>query len=658
MQDESYNDVDAEDELMRRSNGRQGTAAPATDGPLAGDLGEAARWRPLPLDAVRLAGTGFLGAWQTVNGERTIPHCLEQIEAAGTVDNFRRVTGVHDGPFAGPWFADSDVYKTLEAVAWEQARGGEDRSSSVARVTSLLAAVQEDDGYLNSYYQLEKPEAKFQELRDGHELYCTGHLIQAAVAWFRATGDRGLLDVAQRSADLLVQRFGQGAGEGYCGHPEIETALVELFRTTRQREYLDLALRMVDLRGSQGYRNGHSGPRYYQDHEPVRTASEATGHAVRQIYLATGATDLYLETGDDELLAYCERIWESAHGTKMYVTGGFGARHRDESFGDPYELPAERAYAETCAAIADVMWGWRMLVATGRGRYADAVERALYNAVAVGASRHGDTFFYSNPLQVRTTHAEDTDWSSFTHRVPWFDCACCPPNLGRLVASLHHYVATRDADGIQVHLYSDADIAAGDGVLSIRTGYPWDGAVHLEVPASLGGSTLRLRQPGWASRALLRRDGEALTVPVQEGYLVVPVPAGGTVLDLELDMPATVLAPHPHVDAVRGARAVQRGPLVYALEAMDLPGGVVLEDVRLDPGTRIELGPAVADLDVPVTLLTQGRLRAPERDELYRGDDGTAARSDGGVVPLRLVPYFRWGNRGPGAMRVWLPVAG
>lgn len=626
---------------------------PGMAGPLATTVDSRARWTPLALDAVRLGTGGFLGAWQVVNGERTIPHCLDQLDAVHTVDNFRRVVGEHDGPFAGPWFADSDLYKTLEAVAWEQARGGVDRTGYVEGIAALLAAAQEDDGYLNSYYQVEKPGAKLRELRDGHELYCLGHLIQAAVAWFRATGGRDLLDIAVRYADLVVRWFGAGAQEGYCGHPEIETALVELYRVTGTRAYLDLALRMVDLRGEGVYANDHSGPRYYQDHEPVRTATEATGHAVRQLYLEAGVADLYLETGDEQLLASCERIWRSAHETKMYVTGGFGARHRDESFGDPYELPAERAYAETCAAIADVMWGWRMLIATGQGGYADAMERALYNAVAVGASMHGDTFFYSNPLQVRTTHAEDKDWSSFVHRAPWFDCACCPPNLGRLIASLQHYVATRDEAGIALHLYSDADIAVGDQVLTVRTGYPWDGAVHLQVPAALGGSVLRLRIPGWATSWRARVDGADLQQPVTDGYLAVTVPAAGATVDLDLDMPAIVVAPHPHIDAVRGQRAVLRGPLVYALEQTDLPDGVVLEDVRMDATGSIELGPGVDALDVPVTLVAHGAVQPSADGALYPTPSPALSRAT--AVDLHLVPYFRWGNRGLGAMRVWVP---
>lgn len=629
-----------------------------TLGPLGPQGQSCALWLPLPFDATELGEGGRLGAWQVVNAHSTIPHCIDQLEASGTIDNFRRALGKSDAPFVGMWFADSDLYKTLEAVAWEQGRGGADRTAYVTEMTELLAAVQRSDGYLNSWYQVEKPQAVFDELRDGHELYCLGHLIQAAVAWQRATGATELLDVARRFADLVVARFGAGGAEGYCGHPQIESALVELYRATGQQDYLDLARRMIDLRGKGELANDHSGPRYYQDHEPVRTADEATGHAVRQIYLATGAADVYLETGDEEMLAYCLRIWESAHATKMYVTGGFGARHRDESFGDAYELPAERAYAETCAGIANVLWNWRLLVATGQSRFADELERSLYNAVAVGVSRHGDAFFYSNPLQVRTTHAEDKDWNSFVHRVPWFDCACCPPNLGRLIASLHHYVATRSGDELQVHLYADADIQAGatDDLVRMRTGYPWDGGVRIDVPAATGLTAIRLRVPGWTTRRSLRLDGEFVPAPVVDGYLVVALPSDGASIELDLDMPVEIVAPHPHVDAVRGSRAVRRGPVVYALEAVDLPDGVLLEDVRLDERAPIQLSDEVTGLDVPVTLLARGVVVPAAGHPLYGADP--AEHTDPAPaeeIELRLVPYYRWGNRGTGAMRVWIP---
>ena len=304
------------------------------------------------------------------------------------------MTGDHDGDFAGMWFADSDVYKTLEAAAW--AGGFED---FVAGTAALLEKAQDPDGYLNSYYQTGHRDEQWADLRFSHEMYCAGHLIQAAVA------APALLPVARRFADLLVRRFGPDGEEAICGHPEIETALAELYRVTGHRPYLELATAFVDRRGHGLLGDdGRFGPRYYLDHQPVRDAEEVTGHVVRQVYLLAGAVDVAVETGDAELLAAAERLWESALAGKTYLTGGQGSRHRDEAFGDPYELPPDRAYAETCAAIGSFQWAWRLLLATGRSRYADEMERLLHNGIAASTAVSGTAFFYSNPLQLRTGH--------------------------------------------------------------------------------------------------------------------------------------------------------------------------------------------------------------------------------------------------------------
>ncbi len=599
------------------------------------------------------APDGWLGAWQRTMSARTIPHCLEQLEATGTVDNVRRLTGEFDGPFVGFPFRDSDIYKTLEAIGWDVQRA-EAHVESADELTELLGRAQRGDGYLDSAFQLGEGGTPLAEtLRDGHELYCLGHLIQAAVAWRRATGDDALLGIAKRFADHVIDVLGDDPN-GVDGHPEAETAFVELFRCTGESKYLDFASAMLDRRGHGALAGGFFGPRYYQDHVAVRESEEATGHAVRQIYLATGMVDVAVETHDAALLAAAVRLWESAHHTKMYVTGGLGARHRDESFGDAYELPAERAYAETCAAIADVHWSYRLLLATGDSRYADAVEHALLNAVAAGVSLGGTEFFYANPLQVRTAHAEDPgDEDSATHRVPWFKCPCCPPNVARLVTSAHHYVAQVDDEAVTVSLYASADLTVDGHPLSIRTGYPYDGEIEISAPGGLGSRALRLRIPAWCTAYALTVDGETVPVTARDGWVTV---APRNHVRLRLEMPARLLYPHPEVDAVRGCVAVARGPLVYALESTDLPVGIRVEDVRFAPDVVLDDGGSLDVLDGAVTVRATALAVSPEPSPgTFHAAPSPVEMRD---IDVALVPYSRWGNRGSSAMRVWVPLHG
>ena len=406
-----------------------------------------ARLRPLDPSGVELHRDGLLGGWQALNRAATIDHCIERLEASGNLDNLRRLREPGSGEFRGLWFADSDIYKVLEAVGWETGRAGDGGWSGwVDDTVALLREVQDEDGYLNSWIQGVHPEQRWQNLQESHELYCAGHLIQAAVAVARGAGRDDLLDVARRFADLAVRRFGAEGGEpGLDGHPEIETALVELSRLTGDARYLALATAMVERRGRGLLGHHHFGPQYLQDHAPVREATEPVGHAVRQLYLAAGVTDVYLENGDASLLDAMEQLWQRTYAEKTYVTGAHGSRHRDEAFGDPYELPPDRAYGETCAAIASFNWNWRLLLATGDGRYAEAMERALYNAIAVSTALDGRHFSYSNPLHLRDGH-DGADEDAPSERLPWFRCACCPPNLARLIGSLHHHVATRDGE--------------------------------------------------------------------------------------------------------------------------------------------------------------------------------------------------------------------
>jgi DUF1680 family protein len=421
-------------------------------------------------------------------------------------------------------------------------------------------------------------------------------------------------------------------------------ALVELTRATGDARYLTLAARMLDLRGRGLLGSGRYGPAYWQDHEPVRSATEVAGHSVRQLYLDCGVVDVAVELGDEDLLESARRRWDDLIRTRTYLTGGMGSRHRDEGFGDPYELPPDRAYTETCAAIASVMLAWRLLLATGEPGYADAIERAVYNGVLSGISLSGDRFFYTNPLQRRTHRTYDTHGRG--PREPWYPCACCPPNLMRLLSSWRQYLATSDDAGVQLHQYATADLAAATAAgpvrLSMRTDYPWQGRVTVHIGQTPDEPwTLSLRVPGWCGSATL--TGPDGTVPAATGVVALSRQwrAGDTVT-LDLDLPVRVTTPDPKVDAVRGCVAVERGPLVYCVESADAPAGSEIEDLRWDPArqpvevSRPDLAEAVVGVDVPVRRL-----------------DDPAAATDGLVAGA--VPYFAWANRTVAGMRVWIP---
>jgi uncharacterized protein len=554
-------------------------------GPVALSDAHRAAVRPLALHAVALAPEGQLGAWQELNREATIPHCIANVHSSGVLDNLRRIVGRSDAPFRGFWFADTDLYKTLEAIGWDRARpDGSDHGAFLDEAIELLESCQEDDGCLDSWIQVDRPDERWQDLTEAHEMYCAGHLIQAAVAVARGTGRDDLLRIARRCADLLVRQFGDGGVEGYDGHPEIETALVELHRETGEESYLRLAARFLDLRGKGLLGEGRFGRSYFQDHVPVRQATEVTGHSVRQLYLLAGVVDVYLHTGDADLLAAAERLWEDAFERKTYVTGAHGSRHRDEAYGDPYELPPDRAYAETCAAIASLHFNWRMLLATGAGRYAEEVERALYNAIACSTALDG-RHFYSNPLQLRAGHDGSRE-DAPSERLSWYACACCPPNLARLVASLHHYVATCNDRGVRVHLPTAARLmvpvpgARDDATVAITTDYPWDRRIVVDVDSPDAEWELSLRIPAWCEEPSLTVAGEPAPVAAQDGYARIARRWNGrTRIELNLPMPVRAVAAHPRVDAVRGSVALARGPLVYCLEQQDQAPGVHVDDV-------------------------------------------------------------------------------
>ncbi|WP_327186907.1 glycoside hydrolase family 127 protein [Streptomyces sp. NBC_01334] len=624
------------------------------------------RLRPLGLDEVRITG-GFWARRRQTNETATLDHCRDWMERVGWIGNFRAaVEGRIHRDRRGREFADSDVYKLLEAMAWQagQAPGGS-LDPQIAALTEAIAPAQEPDGYLNTAFGRPGQQPRYSDLEWGHELYCYGHLIQAGVAQTRARGEGELAKIARRAADHVCATFGPGAIEGVCGHPEIETALVELARATGEQRYLDQAALFVDRRGHGTLADPEFGRVYYQDDLPVRQATALRGHAVRALYLAAGAVDVAVETGDDSLLDAVVRQWETGVARRTYLTGGMGSHHRDESFGDDFVLPPDRAYSETCAGVASVMLSWRLLLATGEPRYADLAERTLYNVVATSPSEDGRAFFYANTLHRRrrgTVPSPDADSprAESSLRAPWFAVSCCPTNVSRTLALLPGYLATVDDHGIQLHQYADAEIttslAGGHGVaLRVRTDYPTGGSVRVRIDRSPDRPwTLSLRVPAWTEGAPARLVGpDGARRAVAPGTATVTrVFRPGDEVRLELPVAPRWIAPDPRIDAVRGTVAVQRGPLVYCAESVDLPDGHEADAVRVDPSAAPQDGP-------DDTVLAPGELVAlhdePREATWPYQPLGQAPAPAGEPTGIVLVPYHSWARRGPSTMRVWLP---
>ncbi len=632
-------------------------------------------WSPVPWRDVSITD-GFWAEMQRRNRERTLPAEYRQCRDTGRLDalRLRWQPGQQPRPH---FFWDSDVAKWVEAASYSLATHPDaELEAHVEEVVGLLVAAQQPDGYLNSYFTVVEPEARFTDTRDAHELYCAGHLLEAAVAHFQATGRRSLLDALCRYADLIGTVFGRGPGQkpGYPGHEEIELALVRLWRTTGERRHLDLARYFIDERGRQplwweveeqarGGTPGHFGgltktmrdlPRTNQSHAPVREQYEAVGHSVRAMYLYCGMADVAQATGDGPLWAACERLWDDVTERHMYVTGGIGSTASYEGFTADYDLPNASAYAETCAAVGLAFFAHRMLQRDCDGRYADVLERVLFNGVLSGVSADGETFFYVNPLASDGTR----------HRQDWFSCACCPPNVARLLASLGGYVwSVRGEEEAALHLpvTGSARVRLGgrDVTLEQRTDQPWGGAVAVRVrlgaPARFA---LRLRVPGWCDGARLRCNGEPVAAPTERGYLRLDREwRDGDEVALELAMPVQRVYAHPEVQDDQGRVALQRGPLVYCFEQVDQPDAPLARALLLPESAApawAAFDPALLGGVVAVTVA--GAVEEAETtagtghgSPLYR-----RARPARRPVVLRAVPYFAWDNRAPGAMRVWL----
>ena len=601
-----------------------------------------------------------------INRERTIPHEYKQCQETGRIDAFKLDWQLGTEPVPH-FFSDSDIYKWIEAASYSLTTHPDAQLDLlIDGLIGLITKAQQPDGYLHIYYTVCEPGKRWTNLRDRHELYCAGHLFEAAVAHFQATGKRILLDVAGRYADYIDTVFGREPGKkpGYPGHEEIELALIKLYQVTGEKHYASLAKYFVDERGQQPHyydreatERGNNVPKYFariwtrtyeynQSHKPVREQNEAVGHAVRAMYLYSGMADVAAEFGDKQLWEALDRLWNHLTSRRIYITGGIGPVRENEGFTTDYDLPNETAYAETCAAIGLVLWAHRMLQFECDGRYADVMERALYNGVLSGVSLDGEKFFYVNPRTSMGNH----------HRQEWFECACCPPNIARLIASLGNYVYSQSETDAIVHLYiggsAHLNVAGQTVGLCVDTRYPWDGKVVItvepETPASFG---LKLRIPVWCRQFRLRINGVAVKSPqVKLGYIrLYQEWKAGDSVELHLYMPVELVKAHPEVRDDIGCVAIQRGPLVYCLEQVD--NNVLLNQIVLPRDAKLEAQFEQNLLNGVMVIHGDGLVvdNSGWDNQLYRfvNDQQKCFR-------ISAIPYYAWSNRECGEMQVWI----
>ena len=637
----------------------------------------------LEVKKVKLHKEGFWAKRMEQVKEAVIPYQWQALNdkipgapPSHAMENFRIAAGLSQGGFHGKWFQDSDVAKWLEAVSYSLANQSDPELEKLAdEVIDIIVKAQQPDGYLNTYFTIKEPEMRWKNLREKHELYCAGHLIEAGVAYYQATGKSKLLDAVCRLADHIDSLFGPEPGKrrGYPGHPETELALVKLYRATGEERYLKLNKFFVDERGRkplyfelEAKERGEKRPRmpwwtpaFCQAHLPVREQTEAVGHAVRAMYLYSAMADLALETGDETLFEACKKLWESVTERRMYITGGIGSSAYREAFTFDYDLPNDRAYAETCASIGLVFWAHRMLRLDVDRKYADVMERALYNGVLSGISLDGTKYFYTNPLEVLPEACRNRyDLHHIaTERQPWFDCACCPPNVARLLASIPQYVYSQGEAAVYVHLFvageATVELAGGQVTLVQETGYPWGEEVAIQVrtenPLDF---TLAVRVPGWCRDPRLRINGEDvdLAALVEKGYARIRRKwRNGERVELLLPMPIERVRTHPEVRAAAGKVAIQRGTILYCLEEVD--NGPNLAQIGLPKEAELTVESKDPSLDGAVVIRGVGlRAETPSWGAaLYA--PGECERKQ---VAITAVPYYTWGNRKPGEMAVWI----
>ena len=618
-----------------------------------------AKLRDIPVRAVTIT-SGFWGQRREINATKSIPTMHDLLEANGRMNNFRRLVGKSTAAQSGPVFSDSDVYKWTEAAGFVLQSGDRpELRASAEKLIGEVVAVQESSGYLNTYYQDDRKSLRMlpQTQTTGHELYNIGHMLQGAIAYYRATGDRKLLDAGIRFVDdFLIPNYGPAPKKPIVsGHPEIEMGLIELYRITGDKRQLDLAGYI--LQGDSRIELPERRTIYMFSGTPFTARTKMQGHAVRAMYACCGATDYYLETGDPRYLQTLNTLWNDMTTTKMYVTGGVGSRSDGEAFGDAYELPNFRAYGESCAAIGNMMWNWRMLAVTGDAKFTDVIERALYNGINSGMSLDGTLYCYRNPLAFDPSTGDKI-------RNPWYDVTCCPPNLERTFGSLPGYFYSTSADGIYAHLYDNSELnwhlENGVGLKVVqKTSYPWDGNVEIAVtPAEATEFTFYLRIPGWADHAQVAVNSKTVAGATAGQYLPIRRRwSPGDVIQLKVEVAPQVIAANPRVADDSGRVAIQRGPLIYCLEEIDQPSGVSLSDIAVNPSRRpAEQFQTEFKNDLlggMVVLHHMGAVyqRGAAEKMLYSRYGGDSLRTQ--KTPLTFIPYYAWANRQATSMQVW-----
>lgn len=601
---------------------------------------------------------------------------LPDTSPSHAIENFRIAAGESSGEYYGMVFQDSDIAKWLEAVAYSlENEPNEELEKTADEVIALLGRAQDENGYLNTYYTVKEPNNRWTNIRDNHELYCAGHLIEAAVAYYQATGKKQFLDIMCKYADHIDSVFGpeEDKLKGYPGHQEIELALVKLYDVTGQEKYLNLSKYFIDERGKQPHyfdiekeKRKETKPfwfnddyAYHQAHKPVREQKEAVGHAVRATYMYTAMTDLALKTKDESLKKACEELWNNVTQKQMYVTAGIGSMEFGESFSFNYDLPNDLSYTETCASIALVFWANRMLQLEANNKYADVMELALYNGTISGMDLDGKKFFYVNPLEVLPEASDKRKDKKHVKSVrqKWFGCACCPPNLARLIASIGHYIYSQKEKELFVHLYMGSEttiqIANNPVKLVQQTNYPWDGNVSMIVsPEKEETFTMALRIPGWAKGTVVKLNGEIVDhFPLMKnGYVYINRRwKENDHIELSFPMVAERIQSNPQVRHNVGKVAIQRGPVVYCLEQVDngenLHGIILPRDAEL----KAEYDPELLEGVVSITGEAERLDQSNWNSELYRPVEDSTTK-----VQLKAIPYYAWCNREPGEMIVWV----